>query len=209
MTPVSRAFGYDRGRPVDRYYIESFLARQAADIRGRVLEIGDDSYTRQFGGGRVTRSDVLHVAAGNPKATIVADLTSADHIPSDSFDCIVLTQTLQLVYDVRAAVRTLHRILKPGGVCLATAPGISQVDAGAWGDSWYWSFTTTSARRLMEEAFSASSIAVEAHGNVLVACAFLYGLAVEELRTEELDAVDPCYQVLITMRMVKEPGVLA
>src|SRR6185503_1474005 len=52
LRPVSRTFGYDRGLPVDRYYIESFLERNRRDIDGRTLEIGDDEYTRRFGGER-------------------------------------------------------------------------------------------------------------------------------------------------------------
>ena len=95
LTPISREFGYDRGLPIDRYYIEQFLSTNASDIRGRVLEMGDDSYTRKFGADRVQQADVLHVVEGNPRATIVADLTCADHVPSDIFDCIILTQTLQ------------------------------------------------------------------------------------------------------------------
>src|SRR5207302_1422674 len=113
--------------PIDRYYIENFLARHDSDIHGRVLEIGDDAYTRRFGGSRVTKSDVLHVAEGNPKATLVADLAQADWVPSEIFDCIIFTQTLQFIYDVKTVVRTLFRILKPGGVLLATVPGISQL----------------------------------------------------------------------------------
>ena len=77
LTPISRHFGYDRGRPIDRYYIENFLAHHADDIRGHVLEIGDASYTRQFGGDRVAKSDVLHVTSDNPEATIVGDLANA------------------------------------------------------------------------------------------------------------------------------------
>ena len=50
LEPVSRSFGFDRGTPVDRRYIEQFLARHAAAIRGDVLEVGDDGYTRRFGG---------------------------------------------------------------------------------------------------------------------------------------------------------------
>ncbi len=200
---MSRRFGYERGQPVDRYYIEAFLARHSEDIAGRVLEIGDDSYTRRFGRGRVTASDVLHVTEGNPRATIVGDLARGDSLPSNRFDCIILTQTLHLIYDVRAAIQTLHRVLKPGGVCLATFPGISQVDAGAWGDSWYWSFTTLSARRLLEETFSTNEVAVESWGNVLAACAFLYGLAAEDLHLAELDHHDPCYPVVLTLRAVR------
>ncbi len=203
VTPISRQFGFDRGLPVDRYYIENFLARHANDIRGRVLEIGDNSYTRKFGGDRVTKSDVLHVAETNPEATIFADLTCADHIPSDTFDCFILTQTLHLIYDVRAALLTLYRILKPGGVVLATFPGISQISNDEWGDSWYWSFTSLSAQRLFEEVFPSANVKVETHGNVLAATAFLQGLATEELRQEELDHRDRSYEVIITVRAMK------
>src|SRR3954466_14293166 len=51
--PLSTEFGFDRGTPIDRYYIEAFLAANAGDVRGRVLEIGDDSYSRQFGADRI------------------------------------------------------------------------------------------------------------------------------------------------------------
>src|SRR5678815_732023 len=120
----------DRGQPVDRHYIENFLGRNASDIRGPVPEAGDATYTRRFGGALVSRSDVLHVNNGNPDATIVADLAHGHAIPSGAFDCVILTQTLHLVYDVRAAAATLRRILAPHGTCLITVPGISQIDSG-------------------------------------------------------------------------------
>lgn len=203
LTPISRQFGYDRGLPIDRYYIENFLTRQSDDIHGRVLEIGDNSYTLRFGGTQVTKSDVLYVAEGNPQATFVGDLTKADQIPSDAFDCTLITQTLHLIYDMRAALATLYRILKPGGVALVTVPGISQVVKCDWGDDWCWALTTQSARLLFQEFFPATNVQVEAYGNVLAAIAFLQGLAVEELSQEELDYPDDEYQVLITIRAVK------
>jgi SAM-dependent methyltransferase len=203
LTPISQGFGYDRGLPIDRYYIENFLARQAEDVRGRVLEIGDASYTRRFGGDRIIHSDVLHVVEGNPAATIVGDLTNADNIPSDAFDCFILTQTIHLVYDLRTALQTIYRILKPGGVLLATVPGISQRSADEWADYWCWSFTTLSMQRLFEEVFPKTSVEVESFGNVLAAIAFLHGVATAELTPEELDYSDRQYQVLITVRAVK------
>ena len=206
LAPISRAFGYDRGQPVDRYYIERFLAAHAADVRGSVVEVGDDAYTRRFGGDRVARGDILHVDHENPRATIVADLASAEHIASNSFDCVVVTQTLHLIFDVAAAVRTIHRILRPGGVCLATVPGISQVDSGAWQDYWYWSLTPAAARRLFGDAFGSGALAVEAHGNVLSSAAFLYGLASSELSRDELDHDDPSYPLVVTIRAVKGSG---
>jgi SAM-dependent methyltransferase len=202
--PIDADFGYRWGQAIDRYYIEAFLDQNLADIQGHVLEIADNGYTQRFGGERVTRSDVLHYINGNPKATIVADLTDAREIPSNTFDCIILTQTLQFIFDLHAVVKTLHRILKPGGVLLATCHGISQIsrhDMEHWGE--YWRFTSLCARRLFNEAFPPNRVAVQAYGNVLAATAFLHGLTVQELRREELNYQDPNYEVIVGVRAVK------
>jgi SAM-dependent methyltransferase len=204
LEPISRAFGYDRGQPIDRYYIANFLSSHASDIRGHVLEIGDDRYTRRFGGDRVTRADVLDQQHDDSSPTIVADLTSAGHVPSDTFDCIICTQTLQFIYDLQAAVATLHRILRPGGVLLGSFPTVSQIcryDMERWGD--YWRFTSAAARRLLGDVFGDEQVAVEAQGNVLAALGFLHGMAAQELTAEELNFHDPDYELLITARAVK------
>ena len=44
---------------IERHYIEAFLEQHASDIQGRVLEMGDPTYTVKFGGSRVTQADVL------------------------------------------------------------------------------------------------------------------------------------------------------
>lgn len=203
LKPISMYWGLDRGKPIDRYYIENFLTRYAQDIQRRVLEIGDNSYTHRFGDDRVTQSDVLHIDEKAPHATMIGDLTDADHLPSDTFDCFILTQTLQLIYDVRLALRTVHRILKPGGVVLATIPGISPTYDHEWQKCWCWSFTALSTKMLFEELFPADSIEVQTFGNVLAATAFLQGIAAEELQAQELDYHDPGYEVTITVRAVK------
>jgi SAM-dependent methyltransferase len=206
LSPISREYGFDRGRPIDRHYIERFLAGHAADVAGHVLEIKDDGYTRRFGGDRVVRSDVLCLEADDPHATIVGDLVSAEHIPSETFDCAIVTQTLQLIYDVRAALGTLHRILKPGGVLLATVPGMSQTSPHAdWGERWAWGFTRVSARGLVEEAFPGGRVEVTADGNVMTTIASLHGLAADELRPDELDYHDPEYQLSIGIRATRAP----
>jgi SAM-dependent methyltransferase len=204
VKPISREFGFDRGHCIDRFYIEDFLSTYASDIKGRVLEIADNEYTTQFGGDRVTQSDVLHVK-GTPRATIVADLTNADNLPSNSFDCMIVTQTLQFIYDLRAAIATIHRLLKPGGVLLTTFPGISQisrVDMDQWGE--YWRFTTMSAQQLFAEHFGAEGVTVQAYGNVFAAIALLHGLAQEDIEVDKLNPHDPDYEVLITVRAVKQ-----
>jgi SAM-dependent methyltransferase len=207
VTPVSRGFGIERGRAIDRYYIEDcFLASQAHHVRGRVLEIADARYTRRFGGARVTRSDVLHAVPGNPEATVVGDLVTGAGLESDGYDCVILTQTLLVIYDIHAAVRTVHRILAPGGVALVTVPGISQIarnDMNAWGD--FWRFTEKSAARLFAEVFPADHVHVEQWGNVLAATCFLQGIAAGEVTREELDYRDEDYPVTIGI-VARRPG---
>lgn len=197
-------FGFDRGLPVDRYYIEGFLRRHQGDVRGAVMEVGDPGYTRRFGGSAVVRSDVLHVREGTPGATVVGDLATGEGVPRDTYDCLILTQTFQFVYDVRAAIDTCHGALKEGGVLLGTFPGISQIsryDMDRWGE--YWRFTSASAHRLFADRFSAENVSVEAHGNVLAAVALLHGLAAHELDPAELEHRDADYEVLIAVRAVR------
>lgn len=201
LTPISDCFGFNRGLPIDRFYIEEFLRRHAPDIGGRVMEIGDSTYTRRFGGARVTQSDVLHALAGNPETTLVGDLATGAGIPQNAFNCVILTQTLPFIYDVRSVIRNVCTALKPGGVVLATVPGISQIsryDMDRWGD--FWRFTPLSARRLFQECFPEEAVSVESYGNVLAAVAFLHGLATEELRPSELAYNDRDYPVIITVR---------
>ena len=204
LKPLSPDYGSSRGLPIDRYYITKFLAEHAEDIHGHVLEIKHSTYTQKYGQDRVTKSDVLHPVDGNPDATIVADLTKADHLPSDCYDAIIFTQTLQVIYDFRAVIATLYRILKPGGVLLATVSGMAQLsldDFDRWGE--YWRLTSLSARLLFEEAFSVGKVTVHPYGNVLAAISFLEGLACEDLKPSELDARDRSYEVLIAVRAVK------
>jgi SAM-dependent methyltransferase len=203
--PVSRNWGWDRGLPVDRWYIERFLREHQSDIRGRVLEPGDNRYTLRFGGSHVTQADVLFPTAGEPGATVIGDLADGIGLPESTFDCIVLVQTLQFIYDARSAMRTLHRMLRPGGVLLLTAPGISHIGDDTWHESWNWMFTQFSLRRMAEEHFGADAVEVNAHGNVLAATAFLQGLASDELSDEELTRADPSFPVVLTLR-ARRPG---
>lgn len=199
--PVSRHYGWDRGRPIDRHYIEQFLGRHRHLVTGSVLEVGERTYTQTYGQD-VARSDMLHVSQAEG-ATYVDDLTDAPSVPSDSYDCVILTQTLQMIFDLDAAVATLHRILKPGGVLLCTVPGISQLADADWNQTWFWSFTPRSATRLLGAHFAADDLEISSYGNVLAATAFLQGLADRELRERELAVVDPEYPVVLAIRARK------
>ena len=195
--PISREYGYDRGRPIDRYYIETFLESQGPLISGSVLEIGERTYTRAFGHD-VERSDMLH-AVEEDDATYVDDLSKGESIPSNLYDCVILTQTLHLIFDMRAALQTIYRILKPGGVLLCTVPGITQIADSDWNHSWYWSLSRPAAEKLLGLVFPPENVEVRAFGNVLAAVSFLQGLADRELAKWELDEFDPEYPVTVAI----------
>ncbi|MFC0771495.1 methyltransferase domain-containing protein [Terrimonas alba] len=205
LIPFSKVFGYDRGGPLDRFYIETFLQTESASITGRILEIGDNTYTLLYGGVNVTKSDILHIDEKNPAATIIGDISNAPHIPANTFDCIIFTQTLHLIYDFKEALRTCHRILKPGGTLLLTVPYITSIDHGEWNATWYWAFTDKVFHPLMAETFPGSRTTVQSFGNVFTASAFLYGMGLPELSKEKLDYHDPHFQVIITVKTVKKP----
>jgi SAM-dependent methyltransferase len=203
LSPFSRVFGFDRGGAIDRYYIENFLLKETGSIFGRVLEIGDNTYTLSYGAKKVTTSDILHVDEKNTAATIIGDLGNASHIADNIFDCIILTQTLHLIYDFKEALKTCHRILKPGGTLLLTVPGITPIDRDEWNPTWYWSFTDKALKRLMVETFPGGNTEIQSFGNVFAATAFLYGMGLPEVAPKKLDYHDPCFQVIITAKGIK------
>jgi SAM-dependent methyltransferase len=203
-TPISRKWGFDRGTPVDRLYIEQFLTGFARDVRGRCLEVADNKYTLRFGGDRVTQSDVLHNTEGRRQATLILDLARTAEAPGDLFDCIICTQTLHLIYDFSAVIATLNKLLKPGGVLLLTAPAITQIsreDLELHGD--HWRFTSPTLRRLFDAKGGWTEPELRSYGNVYAATAFLHGLAVEELDAGKLSHFDPDYEMLTGVRTKK------
>jgi hypothetical protein len=202
-TPISRVFGLDRGQAIDRYYIESFLDKNRDLIRGQVLEIGEDTYARKFGSPQHLNTDIVNPPDPSGNRRIVTDLTQPGLVVG-AYDCIILTQTLNVIFQVQNALNNVYLALKPSGTILATVPGISQIsryDMDRWGD--YWRFTSLSARQLFDPLFGSSNVTISTFGNVLAGIAFLHGLSVQDLEKHELDYNDPDYELLIAIKAVK------
>jgi len=207
VSPVSNVMGGDRGTPIDRYYIENFFRKNSHLIRGRVLEVGDSRYSRKFSSGKAGSFDVLHFVPGSREATLIGDLRDTATLPTSAFDCFICAQTFQYTFEIRKAIEGAFYLLKPGGVLLATVPGISQIsryDAERYGE--YWRFTTDSLQRLFEPVFGAD-LEIESFGNVMAATAFLQGIVLEDLPDLSLlDERDQDYQMLLTIRAGKAGG---
>jgi SAM-dependent methyltransferase len=199
--PLSDYWGIDRGTPIDRLYIETFLERHRDDIRGRVLEIKNSGYARRYGRD-VESVDVLDIDADNLRATIVADLCDARVVDGERFDCFILTQTLMYVHDLRAAVAESHRMLRPGGVLLASVSALNRTDPDSpTGD--YWRVTSAGCSLVFAEAFGAANVRVQAHGNLAACVGFLVGMSREDVTGGELQGDDPRFPLVIVIRAVK------
>jgi methyltransferase family protein len=202
--PVSDYFGDDRGTPVDRFYIDTFLSDNRKLIRGRVLEVAEDTYTRKYGT-RPDSSDVLHYERNAPGATLIGDLSQPETLPESLFDCFICTQTIHVIYNYMDAIRGARQLLRPGGTLLCTLSGIAQIsryDMDRWGD--YWRFTTLSAQRAFGEVFGPENVVVGYGGNCYAAINFLRGIALEELDTAKLAVKDANYPILITIIAAKK-----
>lgn len=193
---------FARGQPVHRYYTERFLSDNAEDIRGRCLEFQEDSYTSRFGGARVARVDVLHKErdARAGRATLFADLTRENSLPSAAYDCIVCTYVLHVVDELAVFVGELHRLLRPGGVLLVVVPNITVAYAEF---PELWRFTPLGLTRLLERSFGAGNVQARSYGNSLTCAGEIRGLAVTDFAAAELDDNDPRYGLVACARAVK------
>ena len=201
LEPFSGYYGFERGTPVDRFYIEGFLAKHAADIRGEVLEVGNARYARAFPGSSAEGVEIVDNDPGNPEATIVADLAEQNSLPAEQFDCFILTQTLQLVGDLDGAIRNAWQAVRSGGVVLITLPGITRADPETSSDR--WRVTPAGLETLVARTCGGARTEIAGYGNLIAAVAFLLGLAAEELDEPELAVADPDFSVAVCARVEK------
>ena len=199
LSPFSDSFGFDRGTPVDRFYLERFLQSESAAIRGRVLEVQVSGSTRRFG----RDVEVAHTVDIEDRfsPTYLCDLARAeDVIPTGFYDCVLLPNTLQHLRDLEPALRNAVRVLKPGGTLLASAACLMRLTSP---DDDFWRLSAAGWRIIAARVWPGCDVDVRAHGNCLVAAAGVYGLALEELRDQELESQDDRFPVLITIRCRK------
>lgn len=207
LEPISREFGLDRGLPIDRFYIEEFLYSNKKYIKGDVLEVAEDKYSKMFGNKNCINHVLLYKDIKNISSKkIICDLTRLDTVPNECIDCFICTQTLNFIYDVKTAIKSIKKMLRPGGCALITVAGISQIsqyDYNRWGD--YWRFNDLSIKQLFCEYFKPENVKVISYGNLASCVALLNGLAIEDLTDKSfLQIQDKDYQCILGVIAIKE-----
>ena len=202
LAPLSDNYGFERGTPLDRKYIEDFLSHCRHVIRGSVLEVTDSLYTTRFGGGHVSRSAVVDIDVSNPLATLVADLTEPDSLPAEAYDCIILTQTLHLLSRPGRCLETCHRALRSGGSLLLTAPTLSRVSP-SHANSDFWRFTPAGIKQLFCD-FWTGPFSIESFGNLRICVGFLLAEVVEEIPEDTFAVHDPRFPLTVAVHAQKQ-----
>ena len=194
-TPFSSTYGFERGTPVDRHYLHAFLHAHRDLITGDVLEVQSTTYTTMFGA-NLRRTDTFDIIPlFSP--TYLCDLAHADAVlPSAAYDCLLLPNTVQHLRELDLCLRNAFRVVRPGGVILATAAGLMPLTHDMPD---YWRLPPAGWREKLPALWPASDIVVTGHGNCLVATAAQMGLAAEELSPAELDTDDSRFPVLTTI----------
>jgi SAM-dependent methyltransferase len=205
--------GRQRGTPVVRTYWARYLQAHCADIRGVGLEIGTNVTLRQYGGQKLTRADALDLSRHSPEVTVVGDLTRADHIPADSYDCFINQFTMHLFFDVEAALYHSIRVLKPGGVLLVNFPCVDYyfprgLDMATGTRMFlFWWFTPIHVENLLRNVgLAGADYELTQYGNLFARVAYQMNVSAEELTRRELDYVDPGHPLLICARVRKPDG---
>ena len=202
--------GRCNGTPVVRHYWTRYLEHHRKDIHGRCLEIGETETILRYGGTAVTQADAIDITARGPQVTVVADLSRADHLPADTYDCFVNQFTMHVIYDVQAALYHSIRILKPGGVLLVNFSSVDYyfhkgLDMGTATPMFmFWCFTPIQVENLLRRVgLSTEDFRLTVYGNLFARVAYQMNMPAEQLTRRELESSDPGYPVLICVRVVK------
>jgi SAM-dependent methyltransferase len=145
---------------VTRITLERELKKQFARLKQRgggvVLDVGAKHapYVEDIAATRYMTLDID--AACHPD--ICCDLHNVEW-PSAYFDTIIATEVLEHLYDPQQAIREMHRLLKPGGICLLSTRFIYEYHADP---NDYFRFTQDSLAHLFRDF---SQVEIYSHGN--------------------------------------------
>lgn len=199
LAPISSKFGFDRGTPIDRFWIDKFMDENKLYVKRRIMEITDSAYTVKYGEDRVVQSDILDINPKNKKANIHGDLRHLYSIKSNTYDCVILTHVLGLIDDIHSAASECYRILKPGGVLLFTSSCLGPV----LGEQVYWRFTANSIHFLFGKYFKSNQMQIKTFGNAMSGQCFWVGMSQEDMDLKSLEYNDVRFPCIVTMRAIK------
>lgn len=193
--PIHDDWGYRRGTPIGRVYIDKFLKKYRENVVGDIMEVGECTYSRRFATNGKSYT-AIHVE--DVEGCRKANLETGEGLKSEEFDTMIITQTLAYIYDIQSVVRNIYNCLRKNGHCLVTVTDIGHMgntEREKWGA--FWGFHKDGCYRVFSEVFGKDNVNVEVYGNLKAVVAQLYGLAAEDVESEIIDEFDAKYPMII------------
>ena len=200
----SEKFGFDRGTPIDRYYIDHFLKNLNLENNfNRSLEFGEILYSDSF---KVKEKYFLshpeYETRDIASNQILFDLNSEHSYEGTKFDLILSTNVINFTKNPFVSIKHHIDMLNSRGTLVLTVSAsmpISKFDAERWGD--YWRFTPDGLNQLLRTLNCEYHI--KSFGSFVTSIAFLCGLSAEEIDATDLNKNDDSYPIVV-MAIIKK-----
>ena len=190
LWPFSHRFGFDRGAPVDRYYLQQFVRSIRPVVRGRCLEIGGSLKNNWLYRFDVDEFRTLELEQSRVADDLVGDAADRGVLDPESWDSILAFHVLEHCPNPFAVASNMCAWLRPNGHACIVVPCAQRVHNYP-GD--YWRFMPDGLRVLFRDF---SEVNVSTYGNPLTVVSNYLALSHTELLAEDMDAVHPDYPVL-------------
>ena len=188
--PVDANYGFGRGTPIDRFYLDIFLRKIKKNVCGKILEIGADQKRldlKKYKPG--ARFDSLDIE-GKSKPTFTANAEVQSILKPRSYDSILAFNVLGHCRNPFSVTKNMHTWLRPGGIAFCAVSSSQRV--GRCPED-CWKIQPDGLRALFSNF---RKIQIISYGNLTTTIGALQGLAAEELSKEELLDHHPDYPVL-------------
>jgi SAM-dependent methyltransferase len=198
--PFCPNYGFSRGTPIDRFFLDCFITKIRDEVVGDVLEIGGVQENR-------VRYRLQHASSYRtmdielfPGVDFAGDAHDPAASPASSFDCILLFNVLEHCKEPSIVVENVHRWLRAGGKAFCLVPNAQRVHRDPRD---YWRIMPDALEYLFRNFASAE---VFTYGNLITTIAALSGLGAEELSSEDLVEVNSMYPVVSCVTAHKTHG---
>ena len=173
--PFCHEFGYTRGTPIDRVFLDVFIDTIRDQVYGATLEIGgrkEDKSLYRFQ--NAEPFETLDVEAGSG-ADHVGDAHCITLFRPGSWDSILAFNVLEHCERPWIVVSNFLYWLRPGGMAFCVVPNAQRLHRGPRD---YWRILPDAASSLFSDF---EEVTILRYGNLLTSQAAMSGIAAEEL----------------------------
>jgi len=192
LSPACLDFGFSRGTPLDRYYLNKFVAESRDLVVGSVLEIGGQKGSHELYGFKNATSYVT-MSIDSSDADITTDAHDASAALPESYDSIIIFNVLEHCRRPWVIASNIYSWLKPGGRVFVMIPNMQRIHEGP-GD--YWRILPEGLRSIFNQ-FNVEKLVT--YGNLFTSIAALSGVSSEEIPTGDKDSLDTDYPTITCM----------